>query len=143
MNKSAGIIIILNKSKIFLCHSSNSSFSSTYSFPKGGIEKGEKKINAAIRELFEETSVVVTKKQITNPKEPVVINYINTRGFNYKIVYLYTVYIDDISEIGLDSEVIPLDQLQIGEVDWAGFLTKEESIPKIFHRVKHLLDLIV
>lgn len=143
MNKSAGIIIILNKSKVFLCHSSNSIFSSTYSFPKGGIEKEEKKIDAAIRELFEETSVVVSKSQITNPKNPIMISYLNKKGFNYKRVYLYAVYIDDISEIGLNSEVIPLKQLQITEVDWAGFLTKEESEPKIFHRVKHLLDLIV
>ncbi len=143
MNKSAGVIIILNKSKVFLCHSSNSSFSSTYSFPKGGIEIGEKKISAAIREVFEETSVIVTKSQITNPKNPIVINYINQKGFNYKRVYLYTVYINNISEIGLDSEIIPLKQLQITEVDWAGFLTKEEATPKIFHRIKHLLYLIV
>jgi 8-oxo-dGTP pyrophosphatase MutT (NUDIX family) len=68
MNKSAGIIIILNKSKVLLCRSSNSILSSTYSFPKGGIEKGEKKIDAAIREVFEETSVVVSKKQIINKR---------------------------------------------------------------------------
>jgi hypothetical protein len=42
----------------------------------------------------------------------------------------------------LNSEIIPFDRLQLGEVDWAGFLTKE-SMPKIFHRVKHLLDLII
>jgi hypothetical protein len=42
----------------------------------------------------------------------------------------------------LNSEIIPFDRLQLGEVDWAGFLTKEESMPKI-HRVKHLLDLII
>jgi 8-oxo-dGTP pyrophosphatase MutT (NUDIX family) len=143
MNKSAGIIIILNKSKVLLCRSSNSILSSTYSFPKGGIEKGEKKIDAAIREVFEETSIVVNKKQITNRKEPIVINYINKKGFNYKRVYLYKVYINEISEIMLNSEIIPFDRLQLGEVDWAGFLTKEEAMPKIFHRVKHLLDLII
>jgi 8-oxo-dGTP pyrophosphatase MutT (NUDIX family) len=143
MNKSAGIIIILNKSKVLLCRSSNSVLSSTYSFPKGGIEKGEKKIDAAIRELFEETSIVVNKKQIINKKEPIVINYVNKRGISYKRVYLYKVYINDISEIMLNSEIIPFDRLQLGEVDWAGFLTKEESMSKIFHRVKHLLYLII
>jgi ADP-ribose pyrophosphatase YjhB (NUDIX family) len=61
MNKSAGIII-LNKSKVLLCRSSNSILSSTYSFQKEVLKK-EKKIDAAIRELFEETSVVVTKSK--------------------------------------------------------------------------------
>jgi hypothetical protein len=32
----------------------------------------------------------------------------------------------------LNSEIIPFDRLQLGEVDWAGFLTKEEAMPKYF-----------
>jgi hypothetical protein len=59
---------------------------------------------------------------------------------------LYTitvkVYINDISEIGLDSETLPKEMLQIEELDWCGFLTKEEAKTKIFYRVEHLLNLI-
>lgn len=142
MKKSAGVIIILNNNKILLSHASNARWQKTFSFPKGGIEKDEKKKDAAIRELAEETSIVITKEQISNPDDAIIVNYIDKAGINYKRLYLYTVYIEDISEIGLESEIVPIENLQADELDWCGFLTKEEAKDKIFGRVEHLLDLI-
>jgi 8-oxo-dGTP pyrophosphatase MutT (NUDIX family) len=142
MKKSAGVIIILNNNKILLSHATNARWEKTFSFPKGGIEKDEKKKDAAIRELVEETSIVITKEQISNPDEAIIVNYIDKSGVNYKRLYLYTVYIEDISEIGLESEIVPIENLQADELDWCGFLTKEEAKDKIFNRVEHLLDLI-
>ena len=142
MKKSAGVIIILNNNKILLSHATNARWEKTFSFPKGGIEKDEKKKDAAIRELMEETSIVITKEQISNPDDAIIVNYIDKEDINYKRLYLYTVYIEDISEIGLESEVIPIENLQADELDWCGFLTKEEAKDKIFSRVEHLLDLI-
>jgi 8-oxo-dGTP pyrophosphatase MutT (NUDIX family) len=142
MKKSAGVIIILNNNKILLSHATNARWEKTFSFPKGGIEKDEKKKDAAIRELAEETSIVITKEQISNPDDAIIVNYIDKEGVNYKRLYLYTVYIEDISEIGLESEIVPIENLQADELDWCGFLTKEEAKDKIFNRVEHLLDLI-
>lgn len=142
MKKSAGVIVILKNKKFLLVHPTGHKWENSFSFPKGGIEDGEKKIDAAIRELFEETSVVVTKEQISNPKEPIVIKYTSRKGEVYKKVYLFTVYIDDISDIGLDSEVIETHKLQQSEVDWGGFMTRKESKKKIFFRVNDLLDMI-
>lgn len=142
MKKSAGVIIILNNNKILLSHATNARWEKTFSFPKGGIEKDEKKKDAAIRELMEETSIVITKEQISNPDDAIIVNYVDKAGINYKRLYLYTVYIEDISEIGLESEIIPIENLQADELDWCGFLTKEEAKDKIFNRVEHLLDLI-
>lgn len=142
MKKSAGVIIILNNNKILLSHATNARWQKTFSFPKGGIEKDEKKKDAAIRELAEETSIVITKEQISNPDDAIIVNYIDKAGINYKRLYLYTVYIEDISEIGLESEIVPIENLQADELDWCGFLTKEEAKDKIFGRVEHLLDLI-
>jgi|LauGreDrversion4_2_1035121.scaffolds.fasta_scaffold191113_3 8-oxo-dGTP pyrophosphatase MutT (NUDIX family) len=142
MKKSAGVIIILNNNKILLSHATNARWEKTFSFPKGGIEKDEKKKDAAIRELAEETSIVITKEQISNPDDAIIVNYIDKSGVNYKRLYLYTVYIEDISEIGLESEIVPIENLQADELDWCGFLTKEEAKDKIFNRVEHLLDLI-
>lgn len=142
MKKSAGVIIILNDNKILLTHPTNSRWVASFSFPKGGIEKDETKLKAAIRELKEETSIVVNKSQITNPDEPIVINYTDRKGEIYKRLYLYTVYINDISEIGLTDEIIPVHKLQKDELDWAGFISKKDAINKIFPRVAHLLDLI-
>lgn len=141
MDRSAGIIIILNNNKLLLSHPTNARWRKTYGFPKGGIEKGESKIQAAIRELKEETSIEITEDRILD-KEPIRILYNDKKGKTYKKLYLFKVYINDILEIGIDSEVIPKNKLQTAELDWCGFLTKEEAIDKIFYRIEELLNLI-
>lgn len=141
MEKSAGIIIILNNNKLLLSHPTNARWSNTYSFPKGHIEENESQIEAAIRELKEETSIEITEVRIID-KEPIVVQYNDRKGKIYKEVYLFKVYINDISEIGLSDETLPKEMLQIEELDWCGFLTKEEAKTKIFYRVEHLLNLI-
>ena len=141
MEKSAGIIIILNNNKLLLSHPTNSRWSNTYSFPKGHIEENESQIEAAIRELKEETSIEITEDRIID-KEPIVVQYNDRKGKIYKEVYLFKVYISDISEIELSDETLSKEMLQIEELDWCGFLTKEEAKTKIFYRVEHLLNLI-
>ena len=69
------------------------------------------------------------------------MNY-KKKGVVYKRIYLYTLYINDVSEIGLDSEVIPKEKLQLEEIDWAGFVTKEEAKLRLFHRSVPVLDKI-
>ena len=142
IKKSAGVIIILKNEKVLLCHPTKSKWFGSYSFPKGGIEQGESTLDAALRELREETSVVVDKSKISNLKDPIIVDYVNKKGTKYKTITLYTVYINDVSEIDLTSEVIDLERLQVEEIDWAGFLSKSEASVRIFHRISHLLDLI-
>lgn len=142
MKKSAGVIIILKNEKILICHPSNAKWVSSYSFPKGGIDEGETIKQAALRELFEETSVNITEDMVSD--EPLVLDYMNYKKKDtvYKRIYLYTLYINDISEIGLESEVIPKGKLPLDEIDWAGFVTKEEAKLKLFHKSIPVLDKI-
>lgn len=140
MKKSAGVVIILKGEKVLLCHPSNSRWFGTYSFPKGGIEEGETTLDAALRELKEETSVIVNKNQISNLKDPIVVYYENKKGVKYKSITLYTVHINDISEIGLESEIIPKEKLQIEEIDWAGFIDKQEAELRIFYKTRSVLE---
>ena len=140
MKKSAGVVIILKGEKVLLCHPSNSRWFGTYSFPKGGLEEGETTLDAAIRELREETSVIVNKNQISNLKDPIVVYYENKKGVKYKSITLYTVHINELSEIGLESEIIPKEKLQIEEIDWAGFIDKQEAELRIFHKTRIVLE---
>lgn len=141
IKKSAGVVIILKESKILLCHATGSKWGG-FSPPKGGIDIGESEIDAAIRELREETSIVISKDKITNPDSPIIVDYTYKNGAIYKRLFLYTINIEDISEIGLTSEVVPVKDLQVEEVDWCGFLSKKEAKKLIFHRVSNLLNLI-
>lgn len=142
MKVSGGIILILNKSKILLVHPSKAKWYETYSVPKGGVNEGESEIDAAIRELQEETSLIVTKDMITNPKDPIIIEYQNKQGKKYKKLVLFTVYINNISEVGMEKETMDKSKLQLKEVDWCGFLDKKEAQLRIFHRMSSLVELI-
>jgi 8-oxo-dGTP pyrophosphatase MutT (NUDIX family) len=99
-------------------------------------------IDAAIRETKEEVGITISKTQISNVDEPLEVIYYNKKKQVHKIVYLYLVNINNLSEIGLETEIGPKKQLQVEEVDWAGFLTAEEIKEKSFHRFLSLVDLI-
>ncbi len=55
---SAGLAIIWD-GKVLLGHTTGRKLNTGWGIPKGGIDKGESKINAAIRETYEELGVKV------------------------------------------------------------------------------------
>jgi hypothetical protein len=79
---------------------------------------------------------------ISNQNDPIIIEYKNKNGKKYRKLVLYKVYINNISEIGMYSEILTKDKLQLKEVDWCGFLDKKEAQIRIFHRMISLIDLI-
>lgn len=141
MKISAGTCIIFNN-KLLFCHPTNASWNGTYSPAKGAVDEGETYLQAAIRETKEEVGIDIIKEQIDNLDNPIEIIYYNRKKEIHKIVYLFTVNINTLSEIGLTSEIVPQEQLQMEEVDWAGFLTKEQILEKSFHRFFPLVDLL-
>jgi len=139
MEKSSGLIIIWNK-KVLLVHPTKSAWTKTYSIPKGGIEEGEKSIEAAIRETREETGVKIKLSQIQ--KEGPTINYRKGKGSIYKKVYTFIVLINSLDEIGLKEEIISKDVLPIKEVDWAGFVHVDELKEKLFPRFIEINEIV-
>ena len=63
MKKSAGLVIIQDD-KVLLGHPTRASWKHSFSLPKGHIEDNEDKIEAAIRETYEEVGIKVDKSMI-------------------------------------------------------------------------------
>ena len=141
MKVSAGTLIKYNN-KFLFCHPTNASWINSYGPAKGGIDDGEAFIDAAIRETKEEIGINISKEMISNSENPIEVIYYNKNKVIHKKVYLYTVNINSLSEIGLNEEIVPKEQLQLAEVDWAGFLSKTDMEEKCFHRFRSLIDLL-
>ena len=136
--KMAAGIIFQHKNKVLLCHPTNASYTNSFSFPKGGVKEGEELVNAAIRECWEETGIKINETDISTSY---VVNYFNKKQTKItKQVTLFLVSLKKLSDINLTGEVVPANQLQLNEIDWAGFLTRTECEAKIFWRFKKVLD---
>lgn len=135
--QSAGLVIIYN-GMILLGHTTGRGWYGSYGIPKGGIEEGEDKMSAAIRETFEEVGIKVPKKLI-NPTEYTFV--VTSRNQNYnKTVYYYIVEINELSQLGLRDLKVPKSQLQVAEMDWAGFLPYSEATKRIMKSQVGLLN---
>ena len=140
MKISAGIIFVW-ENKILLCHPTNSSSYKSFSFPKGGVNKGETLIDAAIRECKEETGIIANENNIS---KNFIVNYnkMNCKKI-FKKVHLFLIYINSLSELGLTSLEVPKNQMQLSENDWAGFLTLKECKERAFWRFLPLIESIL
>lgn len=130
LNLTAGLVIIQDN-KILLVHPTKAPWYNTYSIPKGHVEKNETLIDAAVRETYEETGILIAESKII--REEHFVDYIDKKGILFKRVYYYLAY--------PTKPINPGDfKLQKGEVDWAGFLTKKEAKNRIFWRFKEILE---
>ncbi|HUX78924.1 MAG TPA: NUDIX hydrolase, partial [Alphaproteobacteria bacterium] len=124
---SAGVAIVLHDT-ILLTHPTNSKWKGSYSIPKGKVEEGESFLAGAIRELAEETGIQLTQAQIEelDKSAPVILNYVKKKNIQTRLAY-FVLRIDSVEEVGMDDLVIPKEQLQLEEVDWAGFVEFDEA----------------
>ena len=82
---NAGIVVFNRQRKVLLCLRND--IADAWQFPQGGIEKGEIPLQAALRELKEETSItsVIPVKTLTQPARyrftPKIIQSMRQRGF--------------------------------------------------------------
>lgn len=130
---SAGLVVIQDN-KILLVHPTNSPWWGTYSIPKGEIDKNEDPLEAAIRETQEETGIKIKKKHIDRRFDDI-IEYRDEKGTLYKKVHYF---------VAFPKKPIEKEDLkpQYKEVDWVGFVSKNEAKRRIFGRFKPLLKFL-
>lgn len=135
---AAGVAIIYDN-KILLIHPTNSSWKkSTCGIPKGGLEPGEDPFEAALREVQEETGIMLSPDQVD--REPHRIDFYNSRNEISGHMIYFVCPIQDLSEIGLESERVPKSQLQLEEVDWGKFVSPQEAYPIVSREQLIILD---
>jgi len=133
MKTSAGLVILYDN-KILLVHPTGSKWYGTYSIPKGLIEEGEDSLEAAIRETEEEIGIKFDREQV-KPDSEGYVNYRDENGNIFKRVYFFIIELKE--PIKIDSS-----KLQREEVDYAGFLTKEDAEKRIYWRFRPLLKFL-
>ncbi len=124
---AAGVAIIYDN-KILLVHPTNSTWrKGTCGIPKGKVDNGENIVEAALRELEEETGISLSPTQLDPDQEKV--HFYNHKGeIDGHLIY-FICKINDLSEIGLTDLRVPKSQLQLEEIDWAKFVSAEEAYP--------------
>jgi 8-oxo-dGTP pyrophosphatase MutT (NUDIX family) len=135
---AAGVAILCGP-KILLVHPTNGSWvRPIMGIPKGKVEAGEDLMNAALRELSEETGINLSPDKLELPVQTVEVY--NKEGQYKNALHYFVCRIDDPSEIGLESLTIPKSQLQAEEVDWAGFIDIKEAYSKVSRAQLIILD---
>jgi predicted NUDIX family NTP pyrophosphohydrolase len=134
----AGIAIVWNNS-VLLVHPTNGSWKhNALGIPKGGIEHNEDPMDAAIRELREETGIIIRHSDL-NPEPLTSPMYRKDGSIKSQLIY-FTMNISELSDIGLSNARVPKDQLQLKEVDWAGFVKIDDAYPKMHRSQIIILD---
>lgn len=123
---AAGLAIFTEgRRKLLLVHPTGAPWSGTYSIPKGLLDPGEDPLEGALRETREETGVAVPREWVD--PTPNVVEYRDKRGRVTKRVTWFAADAPD----GALPERLPKGQLQAEEIDWAGFLGREEAEGKV------------
>jgi ADP-ribose pyrophosphatase YjhB (NUDIX family) len=133
MQVSAGLAL-LSRGRLLLCHPTRASWFATYSIPKGLVEPGETLADAAIRETKEDVGITIHRDALHPGGE---VRY-DTKGKVTKVVHWF---LADITILD-PPDVLPKEWLDTHEVDWAGFLGREEAERRVLRRFAPLLSLI-
>lgn len=142
IQQSAGVAISWNNA-ILLVHPANASWTRALSIPKGMVDEGEDVLTAAIRELKEETGIVIQPDDINDRSLTLTINY-DTKGKIYKQLTVFFLFLNDAAKERLQiPDKIPKQNLQISEVDWAGFIPLSEVQNKVMPRLLPVVETIL
>lgn len=106
-----------------------------WGIPKGGIEPGETPLDAALREVWEETGIQVPPALVM----PTAYQYLVNSRWGGKLVHYYLVPVQELEQLGLQEPKVPKGQLQRAEVDRARFMGLERASSSIMASQRPLL----
>lgn len=134
MKITHGILLVDNKMKVLCVHPTNAD-KDFWSLPKGGAEEGETSLEAAIREMKEETNFTV------DPFNGHIVYYEFLGGYNYKRtkkkLNCHVVYIDlplSTMDLNLKCESL-IDGTDIPECDIVKWRSIDSCL-KILHHTQ-------
>ena len=137
---SAGLAIIY-QGKLLLGKTAGRTNKNSYGIPKGGIEEGENKIEAAIRETREELGIKVSKNLIDKTEFTFVVT--SKKYWYNKVVYYYIVNINNLKQLGLKSETVPTKQLDTTEISAAEFFNYSDAKNVIMMSQNSVVDVLM
>lgn len=138
IKQSAGVAIVYD-GKVLLVHPTNASWKkSALGIPKGGIDNGEDSLEAALRELREETGLIIDPSKL-DLDYGTANKYNSSKNVDYQLFY-YVAHIDNLSDIGMTSLKVDKSKLQINEIDWAGFVDINKAYELIHGYQMIILD---
>lgn len=123
---AAGIFLVRKDGKLLVCHPTNHN-PNFWSIPKGKVDDGEHIIDAAIRETYEESNIILSFARNIRPLEPV--NYKHGK----KILHPFVVF--EFENLGLDwgsfdikcNSNVPEQRGGFPEMDAYKWVTLEEA----------------
>ena len=97
-----------------------------WSYPKGHYEVGETKTQTAIRELNEELKINLPDTFLDNIEIKELEPFIKVKGIKHYWFYTYDLSPEEFNKY-FNSLIIPVENLQLEEVDEARFVDKQEA----------------
>lgn len=132
---TSGILFIYD-SKVLLVYQTDN----RWSYPKGGIDKGETKREAAIRETEEEVGVILPSDIIMKSKKNVA--FTNKEGKKY-FYFSYELNAEEFEKYFDSSDIIPKSKLQAKEIIEAKFVPFEKAKKILDKRFKNIIDKLI
>lgn len=138
MRRNTAGVAIIWEDKILLVHPTGASWRhSALGIPKGKIEPGEDPLEAAVRELQEETGISINPSDLD--QESNIVDVYKGDQLSHQLIY-FVLRIQDPIQIGMMGDKVSKGSLQMHEIDWAGFVPILKAYDLIHREQLIILD---